>query len=230
MKTLKYLIGAVLLSGWTAIGSEQGIQLLASKDAFGRSNKRNANSGATAFLLVVPSPGVRSLISFDLRSVTNEIIRAEISFKIVEDNSEPLSLEIALMALHEDNQHWVEGAGNLGIQGQNARAGENTFQWCAYRNLAWKTGAGQDAINLMDSKLWYTPTMKLNGISWTADTWVHLPILDLPMLEECRNSSAKVVTFGMWGTAGKGIYKINSKESGHPARLILQTKAPEPSL
>ena len=218
------LIGMTLMSGFAAMGAEQDVELNANKDTFGRSNKRNANSGASEFMLLAPGPSIKSLVGFDLSSVTNEIISAELSFRVLEDNRIPLSLTVAQMVSHEDNEEWVEGVGNLGVLGQNARVGESTFQWRAFRDQPWKAEDGKELVNLMDSKLWKSPPMKLNKVEWTAGDWVTLPIVDVSMLEELRNSEGKVVTYGIWGTSGNGIYKLNSKESGEPARLVLKTK------
>ena len=212
------------MTGFVAKGAELDVTLYANKDTFGRSNKRNANSGASQFMLLAPGPSIKSLVGFDLSSVTNEIISAELSFRVLEDNRIPLSLTVAQMVSHEDNEKWIEGVGNLGVLGQNARVGEATFQWRAFRDLPWKTETGKEQANLMDSKLWKSPAMKLKQVEWTPGTWVKFPVTDVSMLEELRNSSVKSVTYGIWGTSGNGIYKINSKESGEAARLMLKTK------
>ncbi|MDF7824552.1 hypothetical protein P4B35_11050 [Pontiellaceae bacterium B12227] len=227
---LKSLIGllAVTLLGSVATGAELEVQLDASKDTFGRSNERNGNSGASEFLLLAPMPGVVSLVGFDLSSVTNEIVEAEFSFRIFEPAREPLSLAVAAMVPQQENETWIEGAGDLGIRGQNARVGEATFQWRAFRDQPWKSEDGKDVKNMMDSRLWKSPPIKLNKVEWAEGSWISVSIKDVTLLEELRNSENKTVTYGLWGTGGKGVYKINSKESGQPTRLILKTKEKNP--
>lgn len=229
MKILLSIMTAGLLCSSIAIGGdEQMVKLEATKDTFGRSNERNNNSGATEFLLLAPMPGVISLVGFDLSSVTNEIVDAELSFRIFEPAREPLSLKITAMVPQEDNETWNEGSGSLGIRGQNARIGEATFQWRAFRDQSWKSEGGKDVLNLMDSKLWKSPSIELKKVEWTKGAWISVQLKDVALLEELRNSDGKVVTYGVWGTAGNSVYKINSKESGHPARLTLKTKEKNP--
>lgn len=203
------------------------LEVTAVKDMFGRSNNRNGNSGAAPFLLAAPMPGVTAVTAFDLSAVTNEIVGAEFSFCIQESSSSPLSLTVAPMVHNTENGKWNEGKGNLGIRGQNASIGEATFQWRAFRDRPWINKKGRSATNLMDPDLWEAPAARLDSIQWTAGEWVSAPISDAAFLEAIRNHELKVVTFGLWGTAGSGIYKIDSKESGRPAKLVLTVKAPE---
>jgi len=222
MKTLKIIFMSALV-GLTAIGEETIVELTTSKDTFGRSNERNANSGTTPLLLLAPVPGVTTLIGFDLTTVTNENTSAEFSFRIQEDNRTPLTISIASMAHNEKNGKWVEGQGNLGIRGQNAQIGEATFQWRAFRDRAWLSGENKNVRNLSDSKLWNELT-SISSIDWRAGEWITVKMGNAAFLEDIRNHEIKTVTFGIWGTSGNGVYKLDSKESGHPAKLKLTVK------
>lgn len=224
----RFFIPVLLASAVMCSAAETGtMELTASKDTFGRSNKRNCNSGAAPFLLLAPMSGIRSLAAFDLSSVTNEIEAAEFSFCIQEDSSVPLSLTVAPMVYNPENAGWMEGRGNLGVLGRNAMVGEATFGWRSYRDDLWMGRDGRTVQDLMDKNLWEAPLAKLKPQEWTAGEWVAVPIEDAAFLETIRKEDVKTVTFGLWGTSGNGIYKIGSRESASPARLVLTVKLPE---
>lgn len=224
MNKLCFILMLALAAGTVSAAETEEIELTAVKDTFGRSNNRNGNSGAAPLLLVAPSPGVNAILAFDLSSVTNEIESAEFLFRIQADSDTPLSLTVAPMVHNAKNGTWIEGSGNLGIRGQNAVIGDATFQWRAFRDRPWVTKNGRSAQNLMDSDLWEAPIAKLNAVEWIAGEWVSVPIRDAAFLEAIRNDDLKTSTIGIWGTSGKGIYKIDSKESGSPAKLKLTVK------
>jgi hypothetical protein len=219
---------AALLSSTAALGEELKIELETVKDNFARSSVRNGNSGASPELFIVPVPEMVALIAFDLSSVTNEIVSAEFSFRIMKANAQPISLVVAPMAATDNNASWVEGTGNLGALGQNATLGESTYQWRSFRDYSWEDQAGKPVVNLKDSKLWNTPVAKNLSVDWVEGNWVTVSIDDLSFFDEILKGDIKVVTFGLWGTAGNEFYSINAKESGEPARLVLTLNLSEP--
>lgn len=228
MKTLSLILILNMLAGM-AVANSNIIELVTSKDTFGRSAERNRNSGVAPVLLASPIPGVASIVGFDLSSVTNEIVAAEFSFRIYEDERRPLSFTVATMAHNEKNGKWVEGRGSAGIRGQVAELDEATYQWRAFRDRAWLSADGRTVRNMRDPKLW-TELVTKSSVDWAAGTWITINIDDVGFLEAIRTHEEPTTTFGIWGTNGNGVYKINSKESGHPAKLTLQVKpAPEAS-
>ncbi|QBG47084.1 hypothetical protein EGM51_06630 [Verrucomicrobia bacterium S94] len=218
MKILSMILVLGMAAG-AVFGEENVVELTASKDGFFRSNYRSQNSGGSKFLLLSALPGVTSLVGFDLSDVTNEVVSAEFSFRIQEDQNEPLSLTIATMALNENNGLWVEGDGDLGVQGRNAKVGEATFQWRSFRDEDWVNADGRSVKNLMDSRLW-NEIEHLSDIEWKAGEIIRVR-LDPALLETVRNMEVPIITFGLWGTKGDAVYKIDSKESGNPAELTL---------
>ncbi|MDZ8120368.1 hypothetical protein [Pontiella agarivorans] len=219
MKVLRMILMLVVAAG-AAVGEENVIELTASKDVFFRSNHRTKNNGASKALLLAGMPGVTTLVGFDLSGVTNEIESAEFYFQILEDSDTPLSLTIATMALGESNGLWVEGGGDLGLQGRNAKVGESTFQWRSFRDEDWVDANGRSVKNLLDSRLW-NEVKQISDVEWEAERRVGITV-DRAQLEEVRNMEVPVITFGLWGTKGNGVYKIGSKESDQPARLMLK--------
>ncbi|MDC7230581.1 MAG: hypothetical protein PQJ48_09745 [Sphaerochaetaceae bacterium] len=222
------ILSVILVLGMAAgavFGEENVVELTASKDGFFRSNHRTKNSGASKILLLSAMPGVTSLVGFDLSDVTNEVASAEFSFRIQDDSETPLSLTVATMALNENNGLWIEGEGDLGLQGRNARVGESTFQWRSFRDEDWVDAKGRSAKNLMDSRLW-NEVEHLSDVKWKAGETIRVP-LDPALLESVRSMEVPVITFGLWGTKGDAVYKIDSKESGHPAVLTLTIVPPQ---
>jgi hypothetical protein len=228
MKKTIFIIMTALLGSTAAFGEELEVQLDAVKDNFARSSVRNGNSGANSEMFIVSGPELVALIAFDLSSVTNEIVSAEFSFRIMKSNSQPISLTVAPMAAGENNASWVEGTGNLGALGQNATLGESTYQWRSFRDASWENEEGKSVVNLKDSKLWSTPIAKKMSVDWIEGNWVTVSIADLSFFEKILEGESKIVTFGLWGTAGNEFYSINAKESGKPARLVLKLNVPEP--
>lgn len=227
MKYFNYIALCVLMSGLFAVAEDLKVELTTFKDTFGRSAGRNKNSGANPFIFLAPQPGVIGLIAFDLSSVTNEISSAEISIRIHESSRAPFSLNISPMVHNENNPEWIEGNGNLGIRGRNAEVGEVTFQWRAFRDRPWEDEKGKSVVNLMSSGLWKPSVEARSSIKWDAGNWLTFLIDDPAFLEEVRNSEHPAITFGIWGTAGNGVYKVSAKESGHPATLKLTLTADE---
>ncbi|MDF7806074.1 hypothetical protein P4E94_01405 [Pontiellaceae bacterium B12219] len=218
----------VLLSSTAAFSEEVEIELEAAKDNFARSSVRNGNSGANPEMFIVPVREMVALIAFDLSAVTNEIVSASFSFRIMETNDQPISLTVAPMVAGTNNASWVEGTGNLGALGQNATLGESTYQWRSFRDASWEDQAGKPVLNLADPKLWNTPIARKMSVDWIEGNWVTVSISDLSFLEEIIEGGSKIVTFGLWGTAGNEFYRINARESGEPARLVLKLNVPEP--
>ncbi|WP_372798969.1 hypothetical protein [Pontiella sp.] len=224
---LRLLFLMSLLAGASVFAQETDVlELTAGKDLFGRSNRRNANSGASSSLVLAPNLSVVSLVAFDLSGVTNEIQSAEFSFRIQETHAVPLSLTVAPMVHNEQNASWAEGAGDLGVLGRNARIGEATFQWRAFRDRQWLDAKERPVTNLADAGLWKPALATRSAIPWISGEWVTVSINDAAFLEEIRNHEVPQVTFGLWGTSGDGIYRVNAKESGLPAKLNLTVKLP----
>lgn len=224
---VRVLIFTVLLGSVSVFAqNSELIELTAAKDNFGRSNKRHNNSGAAPLMIIAAHPGIVSIVSFDLSTVTNEIETAEFSFRIMETSMTPVSFTVAPMAHNEQNGKWVEGAGNLGVQGRNARVGESTFQWRKFRDRQWLNAKERPVTNLMDNDLWEPAISKLSSVEWNEGEWITVKINDVSFLEEIRNHEVQMITFGLWGTGGNEVYRINTKESGHPAKLNLTVKVP----
>ncbi len=208
-----------------SVSAENQITLEAAKDTFGRSNERNLNNGASPHLVLAHSPGIRSLVAFDLSSVTNEITAVEFKFRQHNTLDVPLSLVVAPMVWNENNAAWIEGSGALGVKGRNALLGEATFAWRAFRDMPWESTSGAAKLGLMENNLWQKPIAIRTGLQWIENTWVSVPVENAANAEDIRKSDAKVLTYGLWGTAGKGAYLVSSKESGYAPKLILTLKS-----
>lgn len=211
----------MLMSATIAFAESKTIRLDAVKDMFGRSNERNLNNGASPNLLVAHSPGITSIVSFDLSSITNEIMEAEFQIRMHNTVQHPIKLVVAPMLHTTNNTMWAEGSGVLGVRGRNAREGEATFAWRSFRDMPWETSAGESKTGLMDKKLWLPPIAQLDGLNWAENTWITVSVKDMSLLEVIRNSEAPVITFGLWGTSGNGTYLLSAKESGLGPRLFL---------
>lgn len=220
-------LGLSLIASAISVVGAEPLELTASKDTFGRSSERNRNSGASEQLLIAHAPNVRTLIAFDLSVVTNEISGAEFCFRQHNSMSDPVSLVVAAMANTSHNVAWGEGAGNLGVRGQNARAGEACYAFSAFRDVPWETLTGDAVENLGNAKLWKPPVATLNRLEWEAGNWVRVPIPDVVLLEKIRKSGTPTITFGVWGKAGNGLYSISSNNSQWPAVLQLDLKEDE---
>ena len=216
-----FLLGCVAT---TALGAEEPLVLSAAKDNFGRSNKRNRNSGANETLTIAHAPNIRTIIAFDLSSVTNEIVSAELRFRQHNDASEKITLIVAPMVNTTNNAAWGEGTGNLGTGGQNAQPGESCYAYSAFREIPWESTSGAALINLSDAGLWGNPITSVNGLRWEAARWVRIPIKDPALLEKIRESKSPMMTFGLWGNAGDGFYFISSRNSQWPPELHLTLK------
>jgi len=198
--------------------------LAASKDTFGRSNKRNRNNGASEQLYIAHASNVRTLIAFDLSSITNEITHAEFRFRLHNTLPDKISMVVAPMVNTPNNVKWGEGRGALGAQGQNSLPGEACYAFSLYREVPWESGSGTPLANLGDPNLWKSPVAALNGLRWEENKWIRILIENPSMLENIRNSESPVITFGLWGKAGKGLYSISSKDSRWTPALHLQLK------
>lgn len=206
-----------------ALAKETQLVLKPSKDNFARSNYQIRNNGGSLNLYIAHAPNVRALIAFDLSEVTNEIVRAEFRFHQQDSNPVAVSAVVAPMAATANNAAWGEGRGNLGARGRNARPGDSCYARSAFRDVHWESASGAPLQNLAASGLWRAPVATLNGLEWKSD-WVDIPIGNVALLEKTRTSKTPTVTFGIWGTAGNGLYAISSRESPWPAELHLTLK------
>lgn len=220
---MKQTLLMLLLSvaAMTACGRE--LELTPAKDSFGRSNLRNKNNGAFPHLVIGSGPGVRSLTGFDLSGVTNEITSAELLICMQGTNEVPVELVVAPMAFTAGNAAWKEGGGSLGLTGRNARLGEATFSWRAFRDKPWEAADGSAVDHLMDSGVWKDPVFN-RQIQWLDGGWIRIPLTDMQLLETVRTSETPIFTLGLWGTSGNGFYLLGSKESARPPRLMLTLK------
>jgi len=218
----------VLLSGLAGIvvagsvAAAEPLVLEASKDTFGRSNNRNRNSGAAEALFVAPVPYIKTLVAFDLSTVTNKILTAEFRFRQHNSMPERIDLVVAPMVNTTNNAAWGEGLGNLGTKGQNSRPGEASYAFSAFNDVPWESAAGGALANLSDPGLWKPSVATLKGLEWKKGGWVSVPIADVALLEKIRKSKSPVITFGLWGSAGDGFYSISSNNTKWPAELHLE--------
>ncbi len=217
----------ILLSGLAGIAlagsvAAESLVLEASKDTFGRSNNRNRNSGAAEALFVAHVPNIKTLIAFDLSTVTNKILQAEFRFRQHNSMPEGIDLVVVPMVNTTNNAAWGEGQGNLGTKGQNSRPGEASYAFSAFLDVPWESAAGGTLENLADSRLWKPPVATLGGLEWKKGTWVSIPIGDVALLEKIRKSTTPTITFGLWGRAGDGLYSISSNNTEWPAELRLE--------
>lgn len=203
------------------------IELVAAKDNFGRSNLRNRNNGASPLLVVGSVPNIRSLVGFDLSSVTNGIVSADLRFCMQNTMPQPTTLVVAPMAYTTNNASWVEGLGNVGVVGQNARVGESCYAWRSFRDGPWEDAEGKPVQDLMAATLWRKPIARRSNLSWNEAAWIDVPVADVHWLEDVRKSDKPVATFGLWGTAGDGIYNLHSRESAYAPTLTLVVKEKE---
>ena len=217
-------LGLSLIASAISVVGAEPLELTASKDTFGRSNERNRNSGGSEFLLIAQAPSVRTLVAFDLSTVTNKISGAEFRFRPHKSSPNSVNVVVAPMVKTANNMDWGEGRGNLGVQGQNSLPGEACYAFSAFRDVPWESAPGVPVVNLGDSKLWGSPFIVLKGITWKEGGWIHVSIKDTALLEQVRNSKTPEVTFGVWGDAGSGLYYISSKDSNWPPVLLLNLK------
>ena len=202
------------------------LKLVSSKDTFARGNERNRNSGANTHLLVMQVPHVRSLISFDLSGITNEIESAEFRFRMHNDVNSLINLVVVPMVNTKNNANWGEGKGVFGNKGTFSKLGESCYVYSAFNTIPWESKSGASLVNLADSSLWET-TIPLNNLVWKTGEWVSVKLTDLKMLEEICSSESPMLTLGLWGISGNGYYRISSKESAHAPELILMLKETE---
>ncbi|RKX46964.1 MAG: hypothetical protein DRP64_02365 [Verrucomicrobia bacterium] len=222
-KYCRLIMGLVVLMLAGTVFSKE-LMLAASKDTFGRSNRRNRNSGASEQLLIAHVPNVRTLIAFDLSGITNEISGVQLQFRQHNSMPDKIDMVVAPMVNTSNNAAWSEGQGNLGTQGQNSRPGEACYAFSAFRDVPWESAAGDGLVDLADSMLWKSPVATVNGLGWEKGTWVRVPINDVALLEKTRKSKTPTITFGVWGKAGDGLYSISSNNSDWPAVLLLDLK------
>ncbi len=223
-------ICVVFLMGCLAgasFGEGEQLVLSASKDNFGRSNKRNRNNGASETLAIAHAPNIRTIMAFDLSSVTNEIVGAELRFRQHNDMQQKTTLIVAAMVNTTNNVAWGEGSGNLGVGGQNSKPGESCYAYSAFREVPWESATAEPLSGLSDSRLWSAPVAALDGLAWKEGGWVRIPIQDVALLEEIRKSKSPAITLGLWGKAGDGLYFISSKNSQWVPELHLTLKVDE---
>lgn len=215
--------GILVLVLWAlgcAVNAEE-LTLKASKDFFGRSNERIRNSGGSSTLYVAESSNIRTLIAFDLSGVTNTIQSAVFRFQQKELNETPVSLTVAPMVQTERNTAWKEGRGALGARGENALEGESCYGHSAFPKIQWESARDKPVVDLAAASLWSKALVSAKPTEWKAEQWVEIKISDATWLEKIRTSEQPIVTFGIWGSSGKGYYTINSKESGKAPELVL---------
>ena len=220
-------MGVIILVGSLAmisLGADEPTILKAAKDNYARSNEQIRNNGANTALGIASEAHIRTLIAFDLSSVSNQILSAELQFRPAKSAAEKINFTVAPMVNTTNNTAWGEGKGFLGTSGQNAQKGESCYVRSAFRDTPWESATGKPLTNLGDSKLWGTPIAQLTQQYWEEGKWFTIPIHDLALLKKIRNSTTPILTLGIWGTDGNGLYFINSKESQWAPILKLTLK------
>jgi hypothetical protein len=219
----------LILVGIACMGSPaaETVTLSAAKDNFGRSNRRNRNNGASEILYLAHAPSVRTIVAFDLSSVTNKILEATLRFQPADSNGRPLSLTVAPMVQTENNSSWIEGAGQWGASGRNSQPGESCYSWRSFPDGQWEDASENMLVDLADARLWSDPLVAGKALPWESGSWIELELPSVACLEEVRGQASPMLTFGLWGTAGSGLYGINSRESGSAPELILVTEEPK---
>jgi hypothetical protein len=61
----------------------------------------------------------------------------------------------------------------------------------------------------------------LNGLEWKQDAWIGIKHDAAAHFEMTRKSKNSILTFGLSGPSGEGLYVTNSKESGAAPELVL---------
>jgi hypothetical protein len=220
-------MGVVILIGSLAmvsLGANESMTLKAAKDNYARSNKQIRNNGASTTLGIAAAAHIRTLIAFDLSSITNQVLSAELQFRPAASVSEKIDFTVAPMVNTTNNTAWGEGKGFLGTSGQNAQKGESCYIRSAFRDTPWESATGKPLTNLSDPKLWGTPIAQLTQQYWEEGKWITIPIRDLALLKKIQTSTTPIFTLGIWGTEGNGLYFINSKESQWAPILKLTLK------
>ncbi|MBN2685046.1 MAG: hypothetical protein JXR40_07190 [Pontiellaceae bacterium] len=217
----KWISVLVLWAVISCVAGAEELTLKATKDSFGRSNERMRNSGASPTLYVAQSSNIRALIAFDLSGVTNKIESAVFRFQQKELNETPVTLTVAPMVQTERNAAWKEGRGVLGARGRNALEAESCYSHSAFPDIPWESAPDKPVVDLAAAQLWSKALVSGKRMEWKADVWIDIKISDAAWLEAIRTSEHPIVTFGIWGTSGKGYYTINAKESGKAPELVL---------
>ncbi len=220
----KFQVFIFCLGGLLCSAGAAELTLKASKDTFGRSQERNRNSGASTVLYVAHAPSVRAVVSYDLSSVTNRIRAARFRFHQKTSMPRAILLTIAPMVQTAHNDQWLEGSGALGARGQNARPGESCYDWSAFPAVAWENSTGLPVADLGAEGLWGAPLVANRSQPWEDGAWVEIQLTNPGWLETIRQSKQPVLTLGLWGTGGNGMYAFASKESGRGPELILVTE------
>ena len=226
MSRFFYVLLVALLFGLSAQSQGKERILTACKDSFMRSNEQIRNSGGSEYLIVASAPNVRSLVAFDLSGITNTIEKADLRIRMAQSKTEPLSLVIAPMAISKNNLAWGEGKGRLGTKGQNATPGDASYCRSASADVHWETSAGRAVDNLGSAGVWELPIASMDHLAWEKGKWLEVAV-GQACLDEAMATESKIVTFGLWGTAGNGIYYMDSKESEHAPMLVLKLKKGE---
>ena len=215
---------ALSAAGLVLAATGESVALKASKDMFARSNESYRNSGGNQQLLVAHVPYIRSLVAFDLSDVTNRIVKASFRFQQQSNVPDAVDLTVARMVQTAHNSAWEEGAGGtgtLGVKGRTALDGEATYACRAFPDVQWERESDKPVPDLGDDRLWETPLAILSGLEWKQNAWVEIKIDDVQFLEMLRTSENPILTLGLWGTSGNGLYAIKSKESGTAPELVL---------
>lgn len=200
------------------------VVLTAAKDSFLRSNKQIGNSGGSEHLIVAPVPNIRTLIGFDLSGITNLIEKAELRVRMKTTMPQPMSLMVAPLVPTANNRAWGEGHGNLGVLGQNSRVGDASYLRSAAPDIAWESADEKPAKCLISAGVWKAPVVVNKALTWTDGEWFVVPIGDVSCLKTETMTEDKIVTFGLWGTSGNGVYFMHSKESSDAPQLVLTLK------
>jgi hypothetical protein len=218
----KGAITACILLSINSYSETELITLKAIKDSFSRSNRLTANSGAAEALAIAHAPNIKSILTFDLSSLTNEIISASLRLHPHQSMDTPISITVAPMVSTPDNNNWGEGNGNLGVRGQNAQPGEANWAFSAHKSIPWQNIFGEGLENMGDPQLWDPPFISRLKTKWIKSLWMEAP-LTVSVLEKRRTATDPRLTIGIWGTDGAGTYLISARNSQWAPELIVKT-------
>jgi len=202
------------------------VVLTPKKDSAFRSNEILNNNGGNSKLYIAGVSYIRTIISFDLKKITqtNKIEKVELRIHLLnKTGKKPVSFVIKPMVRTKNNIKWGEGTGNLGVQGQKSRLGDANFIFSSSRDKKWESAEGKTVKTILDRNLWLPAVATFSKFEWKENTWLTVP-LNKEWIESIRKSKLKTVTFGLWGTSGDQYYFLSAKESSSPPQLRITFK------
>lgn len=212
----------------TSLGEAEEIivTLKAEKDNVTRSNNRTRNNGANPVIYIARSPVARSIFSFDLQGITNEVESAVFRFRQHSTAKSASSFTVAPMVYTANNYAWGEGTGNLGLNGQNAGVGNSCWAASALTVHSWEDADGNPLSGIAEPALWKSSIAQKSNVAWEEGQWIEIEV-PVSLIEDARKREKASLTLGMWGTDGAEFYFISSNNSSWAPELVLQLKEEE---